>query len=96
MWERDYFTRAERDLVKIWPDFEFVGGFVDDRSDKERAAQGEMSVPQGVKNLGLLNAEQFDKETGLARVLIGLGWPTRSPSPYRTLAMVGGVLPYLL
>jgi len=75
-------------MSKIWPDFEFVGGFVDDRGKQEIEKQGEMSLPEGVVNLGLLDAERFDKEVSSARVMIGLGWPTMSPSPYRALAMV--------
>lgn len=88
MWDRSFFTRAHRDMSKIWPDFEFVGGFVDDRGKEEIAKQGEMSLPEGVVNLGLLDADKFDKEVSSARVMIGLGWPTMSPSPYRALAMV--------
>ncbi|EIW69739.1 hypothetical protein TREMEDRAFT_29688, partial [Tremella mesenterica DSM 1558] len=86
MWEPSYFTRAAAELSAIWPDFEFVGGFVDDRSDKDRETQGPMPVPEGVKNLGLLDAERFDEEVGMSRLLVGLGWPTMSPSPYRALA----------
>ena len=88
MWDRGYFARAHRELSKIWPDFEFVGGFVDDRGKQEIEKQGEISLPEGITNLGPMTADAFDKEVSSARVMLGLGWPTTSPSPYRALAMV--------
>lgn len=86
---RDMITRAYDDLKAIYPDFEFVGAFVDDRNDKQREESGEISLPRGVKNLYPLNSTQFDAEVAKSRVLVGLGAPTLSPSPYRALARVG-------
>jgi hypothetical protein len=85
-WEQDYYLRARNHLRKKYPDFEFVGSFFDERSEQEQKDQGAMPVPAGIRNMPHLNATQFDYELCQSRLLVGIGWPTASPSPYRALA----------
>ncbi|KAJ7598798.1 hypothetical protein C8J56DRAFT_1157886 [Mycena floridula] len=47
----------------------------------------EKDIPPGLVNLGSLNQKQFYKELGNSRVLIGIGKPPLSPSPYDALCM---------
>lgn len=46
-----------------------------------------LSVPEGVTNLGKLNQTSFYRNLGHSRVLIGIGRPFLSPSPYDALCM---------
>lgn len=83
---RDQITKAYHELRKEFPTFEFVGGFIDDRTDEEKEKQGPMEVPEGVRNLGKLNQAEWDREVGNSRAMVGIGWPPSSPSPYYALA----------
>lgn len=83
VYEPSFFTRAADELAAEFPGFEFVGGFADSRSADQRAA---WPVPAVIRNLGLLDKHRFDEEYGHARLLLGLGSPPLSPSPYRALA----------
>lgn len=85
---RDQFARAAKELAEEFPGFEFVGAVRDDRSPQDMEQSGEMSLPEGIKNMYPLDADQWDAEVAQARLLMGIGWPTLSPSPYRALAMV--------
>lgn len=86
--KRDLVTQAYDELRLEFPDFEFVGSFIDDRLPDEREKTGDISLPRGVRNLYPLNATEFDYEVANSRVLVGLGSPGLSPSPYRALAQV--------
>lgn len=83
---RDQITKAYHELRKEFPTFEFVGGFIDDRSPEEKDKQGPMTVPEGVRNLGKLSPSEWDREIGTSRAMVGIGWPPSSPSPYYSLA----------
>ncbi|KAJ8523351.1 hypothetical protein ONZ45_g166 [Pleurotus djamor] len=48
---------------------------------------GPSSIPEGWTNLGRLNKTQFYEQLGRSRVLIGIGRPFMSPSPYDALCM---------
>lgn len=41
----------------------------------------------GINNLGLLSQEQFYDELGHSKVLVGIGKPRTSPSPWDALCM---------
>lgn len=86
MIQRDQITRAYHELRKEFPTFEFVGGFIDDRSADEKEKQGVMELPEGVRNLGKLGPAEWDREIGNSRAMVGIGWPPSSPSPYYSLA----------
>ncbi|KAE9392831.1 hypothetical protein BT96DRAFT_967329 [Gymnopus androsaceus JB14] len=57
-----------------------VGGMLND-------TEYESSVPTPIVNLGLMQQEDFFRELGLSRVLIGIGLPALSPTPYDALCM---------
>jgi hypothetical protein len=84
--EREMITKALFELRKEFPTLEFVGSFYDDRSKADHERLGPMSIPEGVKHIGKLNATQWDDAIKNSRLLMGVGWPTSSPSPYRALA----------
>lgn len=88
VWEFDWFQKIIDELKQRWPDFEIVGGITDPRNEAEIEKEGEFPVPPGIINLGKLDPEQFDAELGKARLLLGIGFPGLSPSPYRALARV--------
>lgn len=79
-----FFERAAEELGREFPGFEFVGGFEDNRSDEDKEKWG--PVPSVIKNFGILNASRFDEEYGKSRLLLGIGSPPLSPSPYRSLS----------
>ncbi|KLT43882.1 hypothetical protein CC85DRAFT_284162 [Cutaneotrichosporon oleaginosum] len=79
-----FFEQAAEELGREFPGFEFVGGFEDNRSDEDKEKWG--PVPSVIKNFGLMNASRFDAECGQARLLLGIGSPPLSPSPYRALS----------
>ncbi|BEI91211.1 uncharacterized protein CcaverHIS019_0400310 [Cutaneotrichosporon cavernicola] len=82
----EFITRAYHDMRKEIPDFEFVGGFIDDRTPEEKEKLGEWKVPEGVRQLGKLNASEFDDAVANSKAMVGIGWPATSPSPYRAIA----------
>lgn len=88
VWEEDFYQRATDELRQRWPDFEIVGGLIDNRNAEQIEKQGEFKIPKGIVNLGKLNATQFDEELSKSRLLLGIGRPATSPSPYRALARV--------
>ncbi|BEI80322.1 hypothetical protein CcaverHIS002_0108510 [Cutaneotrichosporon cavernicola] len=85
-WERDFYKRARDQIRKKFPSFEFVSSFKDERSEEEQKNEGPMTVPDGIRNLARLNPVEFDHDLSTSRLLVGIGWPTSSPSPYRALA----------
>jgi hypothetical protein len=85
-WEFDFYKRALEQLRKRWPSFEFVSSFKDERSEEDQKKEGPLPIPEGIRNLSHLNATQFDHELSISRMLVGIGWPTASPSPYRAFA----------
>lgn len=85
-WKRDTYKRALDEIRKDIPDFEFVGAFFDERGDDEKKKEGPLPLPEGIRNIYPLNATAFDDALSSARMLVGIGWPTASPSPYRALA----------
>lgn len=58
-----------------------VAGLADDMKDAT------LPVPEGITNLGKLNQTTFYENLGHSRVLIGIGNPFLSPSPYDALCM---------
>lgn len=80
----DFFTRAAKELSEEFPGFEFVGGFEDNRSPEDVEKWGK--VPSVIRNFGIMNATTFDEEYGKSRLLLGIGSPPLSPSPYRALS----------
>ncbi|WOO82976.1 uncharacterized protein LOC62_04G006454 [Vanrija pseudolonga] len=78
-----FFTDAHNELSKEFEGFEFVGGWQDHRNDEEKAAN---PIPKEVKNFGRLNATEFDKEYSVSRMMLGVGSPPLSPSPYRAMS----------
>jgi hypothetical protein len=85
VYDTDFYQRAYDELKDEFPGFEFVAGIVDQRSEEDKQKWGPMPPPV-VHNLGKLNATEFDAEFSKARLMLGMGAPTLSPSPYRSLA----------
>ncbi|KAJ7596312.1 hypothetical protein C8J56DRAFT_774392 [Mycena floridula] len=56
-----------------------AGLYVDENHEKD--------IPSGLVNLGSLKQKEFYRELGHSRVLIGIGKPYLSPSPYDALCM---------
>ncbi|KAJ7594912.1 hypothetical protein C8J56DRAFT_927958 [Mycena floridula] len=56
-----------------------AGLYVDDEHKKD--------IPPGLVNMGSLKQKEFYRELGHSRVLIGIGSPYLSPSPYDALCM---------
>lgn len=61
----------------------FVAGIGGD----ENAALWTDISDAGINNLGLLSQEQFHDELGHSKVLVGIGKPRTSPSPWDALCM---------
>ncbi|KAL1406709.1 hypothetical protein Q8F55_008415 [Vanrija albida] len=78
-----FYDRAFEELAPEFPGLEFVGGWQEDRSEEDQAKH---PLPKHVKNLGVLNAARFEEEFAQSRIMLGMGNPTLSPSPYRALA----------
>ncbi|KAJ8502525.1 hypothetical protein ONZ45_g11674 [Pleurotus djamor] len=51
------------------------------------STDGSVTIPEGWHNLGQLNKTQFFHQLERSRVLVGIGSPTLSPSPYDALCM---------
>ena len=72
-------------------DFQFKGSFVNDTKwEAEKSTDVEIrELPHGVINLSHKNLEQKDfiDALGHSKVLIGIGKPSLSPSPYDALCM---------
>jgi hypothetical protein len=84
----DFITRAYHEMRREIPDFEFVGGFIDDRTPEEKERLGVWKIPEGVTQLGKLNSSEFDDAVANSKAMVGIGWPATSPSPYRAIARV--------
>lgn len=85
-WHLDMYKRALDEMRKTYPSFEFVGAFFDERGDERKEKEGPIPLPEGIRNIYPLNSTQFDEALTESRMLVGIGWPTASPSPYRALA----------
>jgi hypothetical protein len=62
-------------------DISFLAGIRDLDSEQN------VTLPSGIKNLGLLDKTAFYRHVSESRVLLGIGKPTLSPSPYDALCM---------
>ncbi|TXT07450.1 hypothetical protein VHUM_03170 [Vanrija humicola] len=85
-WKPDFFKKAVDEIRKTIPTFEMVGSFFDERGKEDQVKEGPLPVPEGIRNLPKLGPKEFDNELRKARLLLGIGHPTASPSPYRALA----------
>lgn len=95
-WPEEWFARAHDDLSKEYPGFEFVGAIKEVKVEANPVNkylvdkwQGHETVPApaGIRNLGsTLPKDEFEREMGLSRAMLGVGWPRTSPSPYYALA----------
>lgn len=85
-WEHDFYQRVTDELRQRWPDFEIVGAITEGRFPKQVEEEGEYLIPEGIHNYGKLNATEFDDKVSNSRLLLGIGRPGLSPSPYRALA----------
>lgn len=86
VYDMDFWQRAHDELSKEFPGFQFVGAIEDKRSDEDKEKWG--PIPSVVHNFGTLNRTEFTKAFGNSRLMMGMGAPTLSPSPYQALAMV--------
>ncbi|TXT05078.1 hypothetical protein VHUM_03898 [Vanrija humicola] len=78
----DFFQRATDELRQRWPDFEIVGAITDNRSEQEQKEKPHV-IPSGIRNFGKLGPA----ELAHSRLLLGIGLPGLSPSPWRGLTM---------
>ncbi|OCF61541.1 hypothetical protein L486_01193 [Kwoniella mangroviensis CBS 10435] len=86
-WEdRGIFLRAKNILEKEFPGFEFVVGCKDDRNAAQQK-EIPMEVPAGVRNLGQMDRLEFERQLANSRAMLGIGWPTISPSPHVALSL---------
>lgn len=84
-WNRSYFPLAadelKMDFFGAWKMDQHYGwdpdtkGTMDDIEDRQR----------GIVNLGQLGQQDFVRELGQSKILIGMGDPWWSPSPYNAL-----------
>jgi len=85
-WNQSYFALASKELK-----LDFVGGWqIDQRyGGWDPLLKGEMKDfedrKNGVVNLGRLNPIEFMQQVGRSKVMIGVGSPWWSPSPYNAL-----------
>ncbi|WOO77478.1 uncharacterized protein LOC62_01G001057 [Vanrija pseudolonga] len=102
-WPLDFFERATQELRQKWPDFEFVGSFNDRRfiiqehqKDQTKPKLKPREQPKGIVALGggvggeegtLLSPAEFRRELSNSRVMLGIGRPTVSPSPYEAMML---------
>lgn len=88
-WDRTWFKNLTRDV----PGLEIKGGFsVDERYQWNPDKDGHFDdVPgglDGVENVGKIGPERFNEELSHSRVLLGVGDPWYSPSPFYSLCFV--------
>lgn len=87
-WEPDFYARAATELG-----IKFIGGYVDDPDfkpggqDPPKGGWKDIEEPGKIENLHELNRERFMEELGKSKLLLGLGNPTWSPSPYDALCL---------
>ncbi|WWC63724.1 uncharacterized protein I303_106329 [Kwoniella dejecticola CBS 10117] len=80
------FQRAKEILQVEFPGLEFVVGCRDDR-DELSQQQTPLELPVGVRNLGYMSRAEFEAQLANSRVMLGIGWPTLSPSPHVALSL---------
>ncbi|WWC91935.1 uncharacterized protein L201_006887 [Kwoniella dendrophila CBS 6074] len=86
-WEdRGIFLRAKTILEKEFEGFEFVIGCKDDRNEKTKL-ETPMELPTGIRNLGTMDKFEFERQLASSKVMLGIGWPTLSPSPHIALSL---------
>ncbi|WWD19850.1 hypothetical protein CI109_104317 [Kwoniella shandongensis] len=83
--DHTFYSRAKAELEQEFPGFEFVVGCRDDRNGKEQE-EHPMSVPEGIRNLGVMDKVEFERQLANSRGMLGIGWPTLSPSPHIALS----------
>lgn len=66
---------------------EFYAGLRDTIDPQTGLNQYNMSVPVGIHNLGRLNQTEFYRQIAQSGVLVGVGKPVTSPSPYEALCL---------
>ena len=54
---------------------------------KDLGSEANVTLPKGIKDLGFLDKSTFYRHVSESRVLLGIGQPTLSPSPYDALCM---------
>lgn len=86
VFDMDFYERAHNELSKEFPGFEFAGAIQDKRNDEEKEKLGPIS--KVIRNVGKLNRTEFEHEFGQSKLMIGIGAPTLSPSPFQALAKV--------
>jgi hypothetical protein len=84
-WDPDFYQRVTDELRQRWPDFEIVAAMTDGREPEDIEAEGPHVIPPGIRNLGRLDSVEFDQVISNSRLLLGIGRPGLSPSPYRAL-----------
>ncbi|ORY35906.1 hypothetical protein BCR39DRAFT_512985 [Naematelia encephala] len=86
-WPLDFFARASLDLQAEFPGFEFTAACKDDRNEQEKEDKP-MQLPDGIRVVGVnLKHQEFEREVALSRGMLGIGWPTESPSPHNALSL---------
>lgn len=86
MFSIDDLKYAYDELKKDYPDVEFVGSFIDDSDDESKAKWGPFTVPEFIDNHGKLDKEGWGALVAQSRLMLGIGWPPTSPSPYHAFA----------
>jgi len=83
-WPPEFFTAASAELgIDI-----VIGASGDDLVGQSgRALRPEDVLPKGVTNLGKLGLSAFIEELSRSQVLIGVGLPWTSPTPYQALCL---------
>lgn len=87
-WHADFYSRAADELG-----IRFVGGYGNDADfkpggqDPPAAGWKEIEEPGKIDNLHPLSRENFLKEVGKSKLMLGIGLPTWSPSPYDALCL---------
>lgn len=87
-WNTSFYVRAADEL-----DIRFVAGYNNSPDFKPggrpppEGGWAEIEVPGKVDNLHQLSREQFLQEVGKSKLLLGVGLPKWSPSPYDALCL---------
>ncbi|KAK4687915.1 hypothetical protein P7C73_g2210, partial [Tremellales sp. Uapishka_1] len=76
-----FFSRAAKELSIEFPGFEFVIGATEDRGPEDQA-RVPAPQPEGIRNLGKMDKATFEMNLASSRGMLGIGWPTSSPSPH--------------
>lgn len=86
MFSIDDLRQTYIELKKDYPDLEFVGSFIDDSSDESKQKWGPFDVPDFINNHGQLDSKGWGDLVATSRLMLGIGWPPTSPSPYHAFA----------